>query len=121
MTQTAKALYSFYSSFGIPAYTETTVPDDAELPYITYSLPETEPLEPASHNAQIWYYGTSNADLLAKADAIKAAIGTGKLLRCEGGGYVCLRPQTPLMQLMVEQDPEIRRIRMMLQINCYHI
>lgn len=121
MTETAKALYGFYSGFGIPAYTETTVPDDAELPYITYSLPETEPLEPATHFAQVWYYGTSNAGVIAKADEIKRAIGTGVLIKCDGGGYVCIRPQTPLIQLMVDQTPEIRRAYINLQLNCYHI
>ena len=121
MTDTAKALYTFYSSFGLPAYTETTVPEDAVLPYITYSLPETEPLESATHYAQVWYYSTSNAEVIAKADQIKAAIGTGILLRCTGGGWVALRPSTPLIQLLVEEDKEVRRAYINLQINCYHI
>ena len=74
MINTAKALYEFYSGFGLPAYTVSTVPDDAQLPYITYSLIETEPLESATHYAQVWYRDTSNAALLAKVDEIKAAL-----------------------------------------------
>ena len=38
MTNTAKALYQFFSGFGLPAYVEYNVPDEAALPYITYRL-----------------------------------------------------------------------------------
>jgi hypothetical protein len=34
----SQALQSFWESFGIPAYNEYTVPDNAEMPYITYSV-----------------------------------------------------------------------------------
>lgn len=126
MTNTAAALYAFWSSFGLPAYTTTTVPDeDAQgapvaPPYITYSLPETEPLESATHYAQVWYRDTSNAALLAKVDAIKAAIGTGVSIPCDGG-YVVLRPMTPLVQINVDAVPETRYAYINLQINCYHL
>ena len=32
-----QAIHGFWSSFGITAYDENSVPDDAELPYITYN------------------------------------------------------------------------------------
>ena len=38
MTSIAKALYAFYSGFGLPAYPEDGVPSDAALPYITYTI-----------------------------------------------------------------------------------
>lgn len=34
----AAALHSFFSGFGLTAYEENSVPDDAVFPYITYSL-----------------------------------------------------------------------------------
>ena len=119
MINTAKALYEFYSGFGLPAYTVSTVPDDAQLPYITYSLIETEPLESATHYAQVWYRDTSNAALLAKVDEIKAALGNGVRIDCDGG-YVVLRPMTPFVQLMVDANPENRYAYINMQINCYH-
>ena len=42
MRDTAAALYTFFSSFGIPAYVEYNVPDNAALPYITYELRDPE-------------------------------------------------------------------------------
>ena len=120
MINTAQALYQFYSSFGIPAYTTDTVPDDAQLPYITYNLTETEPLQSATHYAQVWYKSTSNAALFAKVDQIKAAIGEGILIPCTGG-YVSLRPASPYVQMMTDAVPEIRYAYINLQINCYHL
>ena len=120
MINTAQALYSFWSGFGLPAYTVNTVPDEMTTPYITYSLTETEPLESSTHYAQIWYRSTSNTEILSKVDEVKAAIGNGVRIDCEGG-YVVIRPATPLVQLMVDEDPENRYAYINLQLNCYHI
>lgn len=119
MINTAQALYKFWSGFGLPAYTVSTVPDEATLPYITYSLIETEPLEPETHYAQVWYRDTSNAALLGKVDEIKEAIGEGIVLECEGG-YVVIRPSSPLVQLMADENPENRYAYFNLQLNCFH-
>lgn len=121
MMNTAAALYGFYSGFGLPAYAVGSVPEDAVLPYITYSLVETESFEAGTHYAQVWYRSTSNAEVLAKVDAIKRAIGQGVRLPCDGG-YVVIRPQTPFAQILTELDrPENRSAYINLQINCYHM
>ena len=119
MINTARALYEFWSGFGLPAYTVNTVPDDVVVPYITYSLIETEPLEPSTHYAQVWYRDTSNAAMLAKVDEIKLAIGNGVKIDCNGG-YVVIRPASPYVQLMADIDPANRYAYINLQINCYH-
>lgn len=119
MINTAQALYEFYNSFGLPAYTVNTVPDSAELPYITYSLVESESLSPATHYAQVWYRDTSNSALLAKVDEIKSAVGDGVCIDCDGG-YVVLRPSSPYVQLMVADDPANRYAYINMQINCFH-
>lgn len=121
MINTAAALYRFYSGFDLPAYTVDTVPDDAELPYITYSLVETEWSESGTHYAQVWYRSTSNEEVLRKADEIKSAIGSGLILPCDGG-YVVLHPQRPFVQIRTDSNrPENRCAYISLQINCYHL
>ena len=120
MINTARALYEFWSGFGIPAYTVSTVPDEATVPYITYSLTETEPFESATHYAQVWYRSTSNLDLLTKVDEIKSVISNGVKIDCDGG-YVVIRPATPYVQLMTDIDPVNRYAYINLQINCYHL
>ena len=118
MINTAQALYQFWSSFGLPAYTVGTVPDEAQIPYITYSLVETEPLEPLTHYAQVWYRTTSNAALLAKTDEIMAVLKTGVRIPCDGGS-VALRGAT--VNLMTDMNPENRYAYINTQINCYHL
>lgn len=119
MMNTGKALYEFWSSFGLPAYTVGTIPDGVDVPYITYSLVETEPLESATHYAQVWYRSTSNLALLQKVDEIKSTVKNGAKITCDGG-YVMLRPANPYVQLMVDANPENRYAYMNFQINCYH-
>lgn len=118
MINTAQALYQFWSSFGLPAYTVGTVPDEAQIPYITYSLVETEPLEPLTHYAQVWYRTTSNAALLAKTDEIMAVLKQGVRIPCDGGS-VALRGAT--VNLMTDMNPENRYAYINTQINCYHL
>lgn len=117
MINTAQALYQFWSSYGLDAYTVGTVPDKAQLPYITYSLVETEPLEPLTCYAQIWYRSTSNAALLAKTDEVMADLKKGVLIPCEGGS-VAMRGAT--VTLMTDINPENRYAYINMQINCYH-
>lgn len=125
MINTAQALNEFWNGFGIPAYMVNTVPDEqpdgkpTEPPYITYSIVETEPLEAATHYAQVFYRGAALAALLSKVDEIKEAIGTGAIIKCNGG-YVVLRPASPFVQLMIDADPDVRYAYINLQVNCYH-
>lgn len=126
MMQTAYALSEFYNSFGIPAYMELNVPEDAERPYITYSLVETEWQQPSTHYARVWYRDEGNAAILAKVDEIKAAIGTGAKIECDDG-YVVIRPGTPFAQIQIEDNDSNQQnaynkfAYLNMQINCYHL
>jgi hypothetical protein len=116
--QTAKALKTFLSSFGLPAYTIDTVPKEVELPYITYPLTEPEWNQKASFYVQGWFQTRSNTELLEKADEIVAAIGTGLTIEIPDG-YLVLYPDTPLIQLLVDDDT--RSFYINLSINSYHL
>ena len=110
MTNTSRALYAFFSGFGIPAYVGSTIPDNVQMPYITYDLIEPEPLSYSLMHANIWYRDTSYAAISAMADRIKAAIGTGVTIPT-GSGFVALfrDNNTPFMQLMSDPNPETKR------------
>ena len=77
MTNTARALYQFFSSFGLPAYVEYVVPDEAELPYITYQLVEPDWRDSATLYARVWYRSPTWAGIAAKVDQIAEAVGNG--------------------------------------------
>lgn len=85
MTSTAKALYKFFSGFGIPAYDENAVPDSAELPYITYQLVEPRWDDTASITAMVYYKDTSYVAINAMIDKIKAAFPKDGCLRIPAG------------------------------------
>jgi len=57
----AEALYSFFSSFGISAYASASVPDDVELPYLTYEQTLGNWLDENNLPVHLWYYTTSEA------------------------------------------------------------
>lgn len=117
MTEVAKALKAFYSRFGIPAYTEDSVPSNAVMPYITYTLPQSEVFSSATHQVRVWYYGTSNVNVNAKADEIIAAIGQGVKLKA-GRGFVCIYPGSPLAQ-MQPADDTTRTVYINLELRSY--
>jgi hypothetical protein len=116
MYQAAAALKTFFSGFGLPAYTADSVPEDAELPYITYSASQPEWDQKASLYAQVWERTQSNAGILRMADRITAAIGEGKRIPLEDG-YLVIWPETPLIQIMVDGDHRSAYIN--LSVNVY--
>ena len=118
MLNTAKTLKSFFGGFGIPAYTLDSVPENVELPYITYQLVEPEWNEQANMYCQVWYKRNNLGSLLAKADQIAAAIGTGVVFD-QPGGYLAIYPSTPLMQTLT--DDYAQSVYMNLAINAYHM
>ena len=61
-----QAYHDFWSSFGWKAYDETSVPDIAVLPYITYESATDSFGTQLSLNASLWSRSTSWADITAK-------------------------------------------------------
>ena len=70
----AQVIQQFWESFGLPAYEESTVPDNAAMPYITYSMASDSIGHPIAMAASIWdkTYSWENlrANQVADADAI---------------------------------------------------
>ena len=106
----AQALNAFWSSFGLTAYDSMTVPDDAQLPYITYDT-KTDSLDrPISISASLWYRSTSWADIERKAQEVAERLGVGgEVIKIEDG-YLWLTRSTPFAQRMSDPDDSIRRI-----------
>ena len=88
-----EGLQSFWESFGIPAYDENSVPDDAQMPYITYqaAVGAFEDIVPLS--ASVWYYGTSWKDISRKVDEISRSLAGWNLVKLDDGQYIFLAKQ----------------------------
>lgn len=104
-----EALYKFWSSFEIPAYEENSVPDNAQMPYITYeaTVGEFETVVPLS--ASIWDRTTKGTAFIdAKADEIEKFIKKMGCPKVNGGRYR-VYPNGTFAQNM--SDPEDKLIR----------
>ena len=107
----AQALNSFWSNFGLTAYDENTVPDGAQLPYITYEV-ATNSFDDGdvTLTASLWYFGRSWAEISQKADEIAQKIGFGGYTIKTDTGYLWIKRRTPFAQRMGDENENIRRI-----------
>lgn len=105
-----QALHSFWSSFAIPAYDESTVKETATLPYITYNVVTDNLGSPAAMSASLWYRSTSWAAITEKKNEIAAYIGRdGRRIRYNDG-VLWIKRGVPFAQRMSDEDDTIRRI-----------
>ena len=112
-----QALQSFWSGFNLTAYDENTVPDNAELPYITYSASVDNFDNPISHTASLWYYGNSWGAITAKEKEIASRITRGGTVVRYDDGAMWIKRGTPWAQRL--SDPSnytIRRVVLNLTI-----
>lgn len=114
MTKEA-ALFNFWSSFGLTAYEENTVPsaDDSEnapaFPYLTYQVATGDIGAEIALSASLWYRSSSWLDVNNKARQIEKKIGQcGIVLLCDGGA-MWIKRGTPFAQNMSDPDDAIRR------------
>ena len=112
----AQALQSFWSSFGLPAYDSTDVPQDAQMPYITYSVATDSLDNVVNMNASLWYRSTSWKDITQKADQIAEAIVkmTPPSIQLDNG-RLYIAKGTPFAQRMSDEDGNVRRIYLNIQ------
>lgn len=110
----AQALHSFWSSFELTAYDESTVPtgeNAPDFPYITYNVVTDSFDTDVASYASLWYKDYSWAAITAKADAISNAIGMGGKIVPFDGGALWIKRGTPFAQRMADDsDDTIRRI-----------
>lgn len=106
-----QALHSFWSGFSLKAYDETSVPDGAELPYITYEVSSNNFDHTLYQTASLWYRSSGWMDIQAKEQQIAEYIGRGGRTIKYDGGMMWIRMGSPWAQRMAEpSDDTIRRI-----------
>lgn len=107
------AIQDFWSSFGVPAYDEYSVPtgDNApKFPYITYNLSYDTFNHPVSMVVNVWTRSSSWGSALRKFAEIEKTIGAGKYIECDGGA-ILIRFGSPIMnRLGDDNDDMIRRL-----------
>lgn len=106
-----QVLHDFWSSFNLKAYDSNTVPDDAELPYITYDVSVSNFEVPVALNASLWYRSYSWDEITQKAHDVEKRFGYNGVMLKFDDGYIWLkRSNTPFAQRMTDENDTIRRI-----------
>ena len=106
----AAAIYQFWNSFGLTAYEENTVPDDATFPYITYQLVTDSFNREVLVTASLWYRSESWSAINAKTEEISHRISRGgKVISCDGGAIWLKRGQPFAQSMSDESDNLIKR------------
>ena len=122
-----EALYSFFSSFGIPAYEENSVHAMAEsgdvpsFPYLTYEL-KTDSFGESDVfiSFSLWYRSMSLIDIQAKSDEIAAAIGRiGKMIDFDNGSILIMRSQPWAQSQSDGVDDMVKRFVHSLKLRYY--
>ena len=118
MRAVAKALYDFWSGFGLPAYPEGYASEDEQLPYITYQLLKSNWRTQTALSARLWYYGTSYDEVTTKVDQIEHAIGEGITLPC-GDGFIFIAKDVNFAQFVPTEDDMLKSVylQMIFEVN----
>lgn len=97
------ALQTFFNGFSVPAYPVSSVPEKAEMPYLTYTpVFDAWGGYPVSLTVNLWYLTEGEAEPSAKAQEISDALGTGGItLPCDGG-YIWLTRGSPWCQSLTD-------------------
>ena len=106
----AAAIYQFWSSFGLTAYEENSVPTDAAFPYITYQLVTDSFDREIPLTASLWYRSESWTAINAKTEEVSQKISRGgKFVPCDGGAIWLKRGQPFAQSMGDESDNLIKR------------
>ena len=111
----AAALQTFFSSFDLPAYVATNVPESAKFPYLTYS-PVFGSLTggTVSVDVNLWYRSESEREANAKAQELFKRIGEGGVtLPCDDG-VIWINRDSPFCQNLADPDDSMIKRRYIL-------
>lgn len=126
MTGLKQALQSFWVQFGVPAYLDDDVPQDAQLPYITYGVSQSDFNGSGVQTAFVWCdkespYG--NRWRTAMADKIETAFPVGGLMIAVDEGYIILYRNSSafLRDWQDPNDPNVLGVRVSYIVQHYHL
>lgn len=112
-----QAIQAFWEQFLIPVYDETSVPDTATFPRLTYEGQSDNFGERIASSVSIWTRGTSWAQAENIKRDIENAITRGGVLVKHESGAVWIKRGNPFsLRLTDGSDDMIRRIMINLEL-----
>lgn len=111
-----KGLNKFFSQFGM-AYIETSVPESAEFPYITYKCGSEDWNNKALISCSIYSKSSSYLELSEIAEKILDSARDGAIINVDGG-YLCIYLGEPEFQIVPNADYNIRQGYINFVVHC---
>ena len=110
-----QAQYSFWSSFGVPAYEESAVPklDEVTFPYITYQAMSATFDNLAFPNANIWSRSSSWEEADALSDLIENRIKSGGAKIPYDNGILWVTADDVFSRSMADPDDDMIRRKLL--------
>ncbi len=104
-----QALHSFWSQFGIKAYDESTVPDDAKMPYITYEVSVGDFGDDIASSASVWYYDDGWQAIENKVKQIDEVLSDGGVCIPYDDGNIWIKRSSPYKVRVADLNDMVRR------------
>ena len=111
-----KGLNKFFSQFGT-AYIETSVPESAEFPYITYKCGSEDWNNKALISCSIYSKSSSYLELSEIAEKILDSARDGAIINVDVG-YLCIYLGEPEFQIVPNADYNIRQGYINFVVHC---
>ena len=119
MTQEA-ALFNFFNSFGLTAYPNISVPDDAKYPYITYPVMSGNWTDTSFPSVYIYTKNAKVTDLTAYVRLFSDRLKNGgETVECDNG-MLWITTGNPLVNYLTDATDETVRFAV-LNLNVEHI
>ena len=112
MADAAQALHSFWSSFGLTAYDENSVPTGSnapDFPYLTYQSYVGDIQHSTAFSVSLWYRSTSWAAAVRKAEEVRKRL-TGVNVPYDGGAVRLWVGNPSYYRMSDPNDDSIKRI-----------
>ena len=115
-----QAQHEFWGGFGLTAYDELTVPDDAVMPYITYEAVAGNLGAKTLVSASLYYRGNSWLEISQKADQIAQSIYSDArpAIKIDDGYMMVRLPDGTMHSDRMDEptDRSVRRIRFFVEL-----
>lgn len=111
-----QALHTFWSQFGVKAYDENTVDEDAELPRITYEVMTDNFGKENALTASIWDRSRSWSSVTTILHRIENTLSMGGQTLGYDNGMLWVKRGMPFARRMSDPDDSIRRIVMTIEV-----
>lgn len=107
-----QALHQFWNSFGLKAYEESSVPDEANYPYITYTNEMDSIDNTCMLIGNLWYRSDSWQPIIDKSEEIAKYVKEHGFVTIPfDDGYLYITGGNPFAQTMDEpSDYKVKRI-----------